>query len=107
MCKTLERRTKRKLGLKTGALAQSEITDNADHRGRSKSRCGHLIGANFSMATVIAVATIRVVSTCNVRSKKNSKGSQKNESFQGGCPLRGTWSQTGSIVSDCGPGTVE
>ena len=105
MCKTLERRTKRKLGLKTGALAQSEITDNANHRGRSKSRCGHLIGGNFSMA--IPVAAIPVTSTCKVRSKKNSKGCQKNESFQGSCPLRGTWSQTGDIVSDCGPGTVE
>ena len=104
MCKTFERLTKRKLGLKIGAFAQSEITDNAEHRGCGKSRCGHLIGANFSMAMVIAVATIPIVSTCNVRSKKNSQGCQKNESFQGSCPLRGTWSQTGNIVSDCGPG---
>jgi hypothetical protein len=88
MRKTLERRTQRKLDLKTGALAQSEITGNTDDRGRSKSRCGYLIGANFSMA--IAVAIIPVVSTCNERSKKNSKGCQKNESFQGSFPLRGT-----------------
>ena len=87
MRKTVERRTQRKLGLKIGALAQNEITDNTDHRGRSKSRCGHLVGGNFS--TGMAVTIIPVVSTCSERSKKNSKGCQKNESFQGSFPSPG------------------
>lgn len=55
------------------------------------------------MAMVIAVAAIPVVSTCNVRSKKNSKGRQKNESFQGSLPSPGDQVTLGNIVCGRGP----
>jgi len=85
MCKTFERLTQRKLGLQTGALAQCQITDNADHRRCGKSRCGHLVCTDFP----VMITVIPVVSTCKVRSKKNRKGCQKNESFQGSFPSPG------------------
>jgi hypothetical protein len=53
---------------------------------------------------VMVVAIIPVVSTCNEGRKKDSKGCQKNESFQGSFPSPGDIVRNQKYSRNCGPG---